>query len=178
MNDHKVPCGTVSAYDKQCDSEQLCAACKEITQLRDRVRELEGLKLFVNLQQIGHFADAMAQTRALLSGAEADDIARSVARGRLAALVRDITETVIPTSDPKFVVKGGIICNAKTNEPIPDDEPIMIFRAKDALAAKTIFDYGMNFQPGTPHRVAIDNQHMAFVDFSHAHPDRMKQPDT
>ncbi len=86
--------------------------------------------------------------------------------------------------DPKFHIEVGELGNAsivKTSngDPIPDDEPLMLFRARDHNALVTLRYYrqvckadGCNdFQ-----LAGIDNRIEAFVKFRAEHADRMKQP--
>lgn len=84
---------------------------------------------------------------------------------------------IIKTQDPKYVIIAGKICNAETNKPIPDDEPIMIFRAKDMLAEQTISCY-LSLCPTSEHKDAIQHRIRDFRQFSKDHPDRMDMPDT
>lgn len=100
------------------------------------------------------------------------------ARARLSAVVRDFTSTVIQTSDPKYVIISGKICNAKSGNPIPDDEPIMIFRAKDKEALPVLEYYRAHHPYNDDHDAAIGKQILRFADFACQKPDRMKTPDT
>lgn len=167
MGDYKIPCGKIEmesqragAADssstriltpgKECRAGDLCKACAEIIRLRNLVDELSS----------------------------PEDAKRAAALGRLQAVVRDISLVEVPTQDPKYVIISGVICNAKTKEPIPADEPIMIFRAKDWAAHGTIVNYSLNFQIGTPHFAAVRDQAQRFAEFQKMYPDRMKRADT
>jgi len=62
---------------------------------------------------------------------------------------------------------------------IPEDEPLILFRARDRNAIKMLYHYrqicladGCN----EFHLVGIDNRIEAFEKFRDEHPDRMKQP--
>jgi len=82
---------------------------------------------------------------------------------------------------PKYGIDGeGRICNAATGEPIPDDEPIMILRAKDRLAYATLDTYYRMAlaRCGGEHCESIAVRMQEFRRFSEDHPDRMKTPDT
>jgi hypothetical protein len=76
----------------------------------------------------------------------------------------------------------GRIVNRETGEAIPDDEPIIILRAKDVHAAPTIRRYVdlVNEARGSKPSVHMDScfgRYQSFVEFARAHPQRMKQPD-
>ncbi len=44
-------------------------------------------------------------------------------------------------NEPKYDIEDGRIVNSFTRVPIPDDEPIFIFRAKDNHALPTLKSY-------------------------------------
>ncbi len=92
--------------------------------------------------------------------------------------------------DPKFHIewKAGAqpgilddfaIVKTSNGDPIPDDEPLILFRARDRNAVLMLLEYrrlcvadGCNdFQLD-----GIDDRIAAFVEFKTAHPERMKQP--
>jgi hypothetical protein len=79
--------------------------------------------------------------------------------------------------EPKYDARNGRIVNRQTGEPIPDDEPVFIFRAKDqrALTALTAY-YAAITDP--EHAKAVAARIEAFKAFAHAHPGRMQEPDT
>jgi hypothetical protein len=84
--------------------------------------------------------------------------------------------------EPKYDVRDGKIVNRATGEAIPDDEPIIILRAKDVHAAPTIRRYVdlVNEARGSKPSVHMDScfgRYQSFVEFARAHPERMKQPD-
>jgi hypothetical protein len=91
--------------------------------------------------------------------------------------------------DPKYgiIIKPNdvgemvpVIVKAATGEPIPDDEPLMLFRARDHNArAGALMKYreecvadGCN----DFHLSGCDNRIHAFSCFRLEHPERMKQP--
>ena len=83
-----------------------------------------------------------------------------------------------PTQEPKYDVNiAGQICNRATGEPIPDDEPVFIFRARDRKARKALVDY-LHACDDDGHRDAIEKRVIDFTRFAERHPDRMKEPDT
>ncbi len=66
-----------------------------------------------------------------------------------------------------------------TDDVIPPDEPVMIFRGRDRLAVKMIEFYReLSLEDGCTafHLDGIDNRLDAFETFALEHPDRMKQP--
>jgi hypothetical protein len=86
--------------------------------------------------------------------------------------------------EPKYTVDRttGRIINRATGVAIPDDEPIMIFRAKDVHARATIRRYVDLVEEGTAgsqhHKNVCFERYQQFVAFSEQHPERMKKPDT
>lgn len=81
--------------------------------------------------------------------------------------------------EPKYTVlaRDGRICNRATGKPIPDDEPIFILRAKDALASAALAAYLAEITD-IEHAAAVQARIDAFDAFAAANPDRMKYPDT
>lgn len=83
-----------------------------------------------------------------------------------------------PTQDPKYGINDeGQICNITTGTPIPDGEPIFIFRAQDALAVQPILYYS-TLVVTEQHKMAIKARISHFNRFSLDYPERMKAPDT
>jgi hypothetical protein len=90
----------------------------------------------------------------------------------------------LPVSqEPKYTTDGNHIINRASGEPIPHDEPIFIFRARDRYAVHALDAY-LNRLPINPdptqntHWHAVRHRTKDFDDFAEAHPERMKQPDT
>ena len=86
-------------------------------------------------------------------------------------------------NDPKYNFVGNRIFNAQSDRPIPDDEPCMVFRARDIWAVYAIESYLSDIELGigeedTPHVTAVKERIAAFYKFAKDHPDRMKEPDT
>jgi hypothetical protein len=81
------------------------------------------------------------------------------------------------TQDPKFDIENGKLINARSAKPIPDDEPVFIFRAKDVHAMQALADYAHRCKSAEHTQVVLDRM-AAFKDFSQSHPERMKEPDT
>lgn len=94
-------------------------------------------------------------------------------------LINEIGEIKVkPTTDPKYGVNDeGKICNIATGKPIPDDEPIMIFRAKDMLAPQ-ILAYYENLVATSDHKMAVSSRILDFNKFQIDHPERVKMPNT
>ncbi len=92
--------------------------------------------------------------------------------------------------DPKFHIewKAGAqsgtlddfsIVKTSNGEPIPDDEPLMLFRARDQNALPMLLAYrGICIDDGCNdfQLAGVDNRIQAFRDFITQHPERMKQP--
>lgn len=82
------------------------------------------------------------------------------------------------TQDPKYGINNdGKICNVATGKPIPDDEPIFIFRAQDVLAEQSLSFY-LSMVHVAQHRMAVKNRIEHFKSFRLEHPDRVRAPDT
>ncbi len=85
--------------------------------------------------------------------------------------------------DPKYGVDwldGEVkIIKIATREPIPDDEPLILFRARDHHAIAMLRYYrNLCANDGCTdfHMKGIDNRLSAFEEFAVNHPERMKQP--
>jgi hypothetical protein len=81
------------------------------------------------------------------------------------------------TQEPKYEIRDGKIVNRSSGEAIPDDEPIMIFRARDKHAHGAIMDYFRRCS-NTQHAEVVLARAAQFAEFADDHPDRMKEPDT
>ena len=82
-----------------------------------------------------------------------------------------------PTQDPKYGIKDNKLVNMKTGKPIPDNEPVMLFRAKDIRAADAILYYGQTCV-NKEHFNAVGGRYMEFRNFAHNHRAQMREPDT
>jgi len=104
-----------------------------------------------------------------------------VAEG-LIALVRAIDATVVhPTQDPKYSIRDNRLVNAERNEEIPADEPVFVFRARDALSVHALSVYlELCRQNGRPmsHQRAVYDRLVEFQKFAETNPGRMKYPTT
>lgn len=86
--------------------------------------------------------------------------------------------------DPKYdmlwdgawlqIVKSG------TNERLPDDEPLLLFRAGDRYALDGLIEYRNTCAETCDdfHIESMNQRISAFRKFKHEHPERMKRPDT
>ena len=86
--------------------------------------------------------------------------------------------------EPKYKIENGRLVNRQSNEPIPDDEPVFILRARDIHAVDVLERYlSLVATARGPH---LDVEHYRAVKIRQAqfqlwaakHPDRMKFPDT
>jgi hypothetical protein len=90
--------------------------------------------------------------------------------------------------EPKYRIEthGGErepqIVNRKTDDAIPDDEPVFILRARDRLAIEAMRAYFKeaddDLDTPTEHCQAIYARLKDFSDFRKNNPSRMKTPDT
>lgn len=90
------------------------------------------------------------------------------------------------TQDPKYDIEvemdqdspsEAYLVNTETGKPIPEDEPIFIFRAKDKLASQPIAHY-RQLVPTSEHKECVLIREREFIKFSRDFPKRMKMPDT
>ncbi len=81
--------------------------------------------------------------------------------------------------EPKYTTatKDGRLVNRATGKPIPDDEPVFVLRAQDALALPALEAY-VSLAGDHQHAYAVEQRIASFVEFAEAHPERMKLPDT
>jgi len=81
--------------------------------------------------------------------------------------------------DRKFKVEDGRIVNRFSGEPIPDDEPIFFFRARDKHALEVLRYYKVVCRDDGCtdwHLGMLRDAIQDFERFKNDHPDRMKQP--
>jgi hypothetical protein len=77
--------------------------------------------------------------------------------------------------DRKFKFEGGKFVNRVSGEAIPDDEPVIIFRARDRHALAVLRHYQLLV--GDPHHQrAVQDRIDEFTAYQRAHPERMKEP--
>ena len=85
--------------------------------------------------------------------------------------------------DPKYGIMiqsdGPVIVKTATGEPIPPDEPMILFRARDrhaALMLRYYLDLCRQDECTDFHIRGINNRIDAFEQFAEEHGERMKQP--
>jgi hypothetical protein len=86
------------------------------------------------------------------------------------------------SQEPKYnalPTPGGacVLVNRSTGVAIPDDEPVMVFRAKDAKALAALEAYHTACT-NEAHRAVIRSRILDFQHFATQHPERMKEPDS
>lgn len=82
------------------------------------------------------------------------------------------------SQEPKYAVStDGKLINRTTGKAIPDDEPVMIFRAKDTKAMFALNAY-LDVCNDKAHRATIKRRIADFTDFAAANPELMREPDT
>lgn len=79
--------------------------------------------------------------------------------------------------EPKYDADHGGIFNRQSQEYIPHDEPVMIFRARDIHAMRAIEFYASHCTD-QHHRDVVFARADQFKAFAEQHPERMKEPDT
>lgn len=107
-----------------------------------------------------------------------DDQSIRAAWNRRAALTRRAGGDAIPAGDGqdrKFAFRNGQFVNRVSGEPIPHDEPVIIFRARDRHAIPVLREY-LTMATDEHHRQAIRDRLAEFSTYREAHPDRMKEP--
>lgn len=88
----------------------------------------------------------------------------------------------LPTAqEPKYTVTGTHIVNRVTGEAVPHDEPVFVFRARDALGVRALEAYLALIgerEPSSEHANAVRGRIADFQRFAASHPARMKWPDS
>lgn len=92
--------------------------------------------------------------------------------------VQETCEGLPESQEPKYTVANGRIVNRASGQPIPDDEPVFILRAKDREAVYALMDYRSRCLGNADHYSAVDARVGDFLRFKEANPARMKAPDT
>jgi hypothetical protein len=81
--------------------------------------------------------------------------------------------------DTKYKFENGQFVNRVSGEAIPDDEPVIIFRARDIHAVDTLWEY-FNRLPRDPrsshHLKAVIEKIEDFQEYARTHPLEMKEP--
>lgn len=77
--------------------------------------------------------------------------------------------------DRKFKFEEGRFVNRVSGEAIPDDEPVILFRARDNHAIPTLLAY-LDMVADPHHRQAVMDRLEEFSSYRAAHPERLKEP--
>ncbi len=77
--------------------------------------------------------------------------------------------------DRKFKFENGQFVNRVSGEPIPDDEPVIIFRARDRHALQ-VLNFYLRTVEDDHHKQAIRDRIGEFGAFRDANEDLMKEP--
>lgn len=77
--------------------------------------------------------------------------------------------------DRKFKFENGQFVNRVSGEAIPDDEPVILFRARDRKALGLLIMY-QGLCDEDHHKAAIQDRINEFSQFQIDHPERMKEP--
>jgi hypothetical protein len=92
----------------------------------------------------------------------------------------EIKEFGLPKGqEPKYTVDRatGRIINRSTGQAIPDDEPVLIFRAKDSRAVSALMRYAEVCE-NPDHRAVVHSRIKDFAAFAQRNPQRMREPTT
>lgn len=77
--------------------------------------------------------------------------------------------------DRKFKFENGRFVNRVSGEAIPDDEPVILFRARDNHAIPTLIAY-LAMVTDPHHRQAVMDRLDEFSAYRAQNPDRLKEP--
>lgn len=81
--------------------------------------------------------------------------------------------------EPKYTTNAeGRLINRVSGEPIPDDEPVFVLRAKDRYAVAALAGYGRSLDPSSAHWGAVNARFREFEDWQIANPGKVREPDT
>ena len=77
--------------------------------------------------------------------------------------------------DRKFKFENGQFVNRVSGEAIPDDEPVIIFRARDVHSLSVLRHYQELVRDGH-HERAVQDRIDEFTEFQKNNPTRLKEP--
>jgi hypothetical protein len=77
----------------------------------------------------------------------------------------------------KYEAVDGKLVNRDTGIAIPDDEPVIVFRAKDRNSIGAMFAY-LSLCTNKTHRNVIHERIQAFAAWQQANPKRVREPDS
>lgn len=78
-------------------------------------------------------------------------------------------------NERKYKIKNNQIVKQNGEIPIPDDEPLFIFRAKDRKALAALVAYNMILD-NLDQKAQVTKSIDAFRDFAERNPDKMGEP--
>lgn len=76
----------------------------------------------------------------------------------------------------KYKIENGRLVRRADGVPVPDDEPLFIFRAQDINALPILLAYNIICK-SLDHKANVVKSINDFNDFRKNHPERMKEPD-
>lgn len=88
-----------------------------------------------------------------------------------------MSSTIYPTQDPKYGIQDSRLINMTTGEPIPHDEPVFIFRAKDKKMLAALNSYLIQCENET-HASAVEQRIVAIESWQARNLDKLKEPDS
>lgn len=88
-----------------------------------------------------------------------------------------MSKSIYPTQDPKYGIQDSRLVNMTTGEPIPHEEPIFIFRAKDRKMLHALSAY-LIVCDDTDHVEAIEQRMVAIEAWQARNPAKLKEPDS
>lgn len=77
----------------------------------------------------------------------------------------------------KYKAVDGMVVNRTTGKPIPDDEPLMLFRAKDKRTIKMLCGYISECED-KHHQLIGARRLVNFLQYQVDNPDLVSEPDT
>lgn len=132
-----------------------------------------------------HYADVPPHVFTEMQAAESKGkFFGSNIRGRFAYAkqpdpVTGVVFGLLTAQEPKYTTATatGRLTVRATGKPIPDDEPVFVFRAQDDMALHALRSYHDEIAD-PEHAAQVLQRIQAFEAFAAAHPERMKAPDT
>ena len=76
-----------------------------------------------------------------------------------------------------FETVDGWLFSTRTNESVPEDEPVFILRGRDLKALSTIRSYQSTFSPMHEHWKATQKVLNDFGEFREQNPEKMSEPE-
>lgn len=88
-----------------------------------------------------------------------------------------MSSKIYPTQDPKYGIQDSRLVNMTTGEPIPNDEPVFIFRAKDKKILHALTAY-LNQCENEGHVVSVEQRIVEIESWQARNIDLIKEPDS